>query len=127
MALHGKPVDMNLYKELQEMGKQYGVNIRLEHNISSDPNNKEAEVYITQENIDSIETALAQMKEKNINMPKELFISDMIGNGGVYMPENNDAIAINANTFNLYPPEIVIPHEVAHMNDFNKHDIPQSK
>lgn len=125
--LHGEPVDKTLVEELNEIGEKYGIEIKSENNIALDPNNKNAEVYITKENLEDIEKALSNMQKRNMELPSQIYISDIEGEaGGFFNPTNPTAITLDANSLNIYDPEIVLPHETAHLKDYRGNEISKS-
>lgn len=121
-ALFGDPVDQSLANELSRFEEKYGITIKSQNNISIDPNNKDASIYLTQEWLDSIDSALQTMKDKGIDLPKEIYFtefSESSNAAGVFMNSNPDAIIINVGKIlNESYVQTTVIHETGHMNDY---------
>ena len=119
--LNGPPVDEVLKTRLDDIGSRYGISIKAENDIGT-PGCMDASHIIDKEYLQAIDDTLALMKEKGLEIPKEIYLSDFKATAsGVFNTYNPDAISLNISDMN--DPnwvQAVILHESAHMSDWNE-------
>jgi len=124
--LNGERLDTNLADRISEIGKKYGVDIKLDNDAVSKgyTGDIESSKVITDEQIRAVEEALEIMTQKNMRMPKHIYLTDFVDGDAVggFNGMNPDTIVIRPD----YPdPEFLkvsILHETSHMNDWVQTD-----
>ena len=126
--LNGEPQDPQLAKKLESIGGKYGITIKAENHISTDPNNKQAAIYFDERCLQEIDNTLAELRRMGEDTPKEIYICDIQNANGVFNYQNEDAITINANNLKYHDSadnfaldtRKTIIHETAHLKDCKK-------
>ncbi len=126
--LNGKPTDPEFAQELKNLGDKYGITIKAENHISTDPNNRQASIYINESQIKEIDKTLAKLRSMGETIPQEIYLCDIQGAGGVFTERNKNAITINVNVYstsdssNIFNNSIsnTLIHETAHLKDYQR-------
>jgi len=124
--LNGERLDTELADRVSEIGKKYGVDIKLDNDAVSKgyTGDIESSKIITDEQIRAVEEALEIMAKQGIRMPKHIYLTDFVERdaAGGFNGMNPDTIIIKPD----YPdPEflkVTILHETSHMNDWVQTD-----